>query len=318
MKTGIFNLSGFHFSTLILLVKLASAQSDPPICNSTQTTRYNECIILQNGAEAAIATCNDYKSNRTDNLNKYVDECKSGFADAGQFAGSVYFNDTNGCKCAYTQQINWENDKVNPEYLSWCDSDNQQSETLTLSKHPKNTSRRSKRGIFSEYVIPCNHVDTCSGSAEVDCQLFASAAAAGYYTCIDATKALLPNDNQIEKICEGMMIHGGSMGAQGVQNENNCCCPVLSTTIENPALVFSNPPTTGTGWCKNGEVNKRLKNFLIIKKTQAEKKALKYVLFQKFKSNGGFDIVDFFIWKKLFKKHDLRIYLILNLIEGNS
>lgn len=391
MKTGIFNLSGFHFSTLLFFILFFTKSRQAQVCNSTQTTQFNECIVLQNAAEAAIATCTDYKGNSTDSLSSYIDDCKTGFFDAGQVAGKNYFNSTQGCQCQYTTQ-NWENGKVNSAFLGWCDpSETDPSSTnggkskpddpndpkdpfdpscdpecgpnskpsgpnsgksspnkskRSLSK--RSTRHRARRGIYklvllkihiqgrnfsfqiilkhfqtlsettfhSPYLVPCNEPFTCSGAALVDCNLFASAASAGYQTCLSAIQALVPADQKISQICEGMLINGGSSGAESAQNDNNCCCPAIDA--KTPAIVFNNAPSQGTSWCDKGSDNRKIKNLLIIKRVEGAKKILELLVFKKFRNNGGWNVKKFLVWRLLFNKDPLKLYILLNKIEGNS
>merc|ERR1712071_58188 len=346
MKTGIFNLSGFHFSTLLFFI-LFFTKTRAQVCNSTQTTQFNECIVLQNAAEAAIATCTDYKGNSTDSLTSYIDDCKTGFFDAGQLAGKNYFNKTNGCQCQYTTQ-NWENGKVNSAFLGWCDPketdpkstnggntkpvdpnnvpfdpscdpDCGPNSSPTKSKRSlskRSTRHRARRGIYSPYLEICNEPFTCSDAALVDCNLFASAASAGYQTCLSAIQALLPADQKISQICEGMLINGGSSGAVSAQKDNNCCCPAIDA--KTPAIVFNNAPTQGTTWCENGSDNRKIKNLLIIKRVEGAKKILELLVFKKFRDNGGWNVKKFLVWRLLFNKDPLKLYILLNKIEGNS
>merc|ERR1712071_139747 len=318
MKTGIFNLSGFHFSTLLFFI-LFFTKTRAQVCNSTQTTQFNECIVLQNAAEAAIATCTDYKGNSTDSLSSYIDDCKTGFFDAGQEAGKNYFDETQGCQCQYTTQ-NWENGKVNSEFLGWCDPDDTDlSSTPSKSKRSlskRSTRHRARRGIYSPYLITCNEPFTCSGAALVDCNLFASAASAGYQTCLSAMQALLPTNQKITQICEGMLINGGSSGAVSAQTNNNCCCPAIDS--KTAAIVFNNAPTQGTTWCQNGSDNLKIKNLLIIKKVEEAKEIFELLIFKKFRDNGGWNVKKFLVWRLLFNKDPLKLYILLNKIEGNS
>jgi len=355
MKTGIFNLSGFHFSTLLFFIQFFT-KTRAQVCNSTQTPQFNECIILQNAAEAAIATCTDYKGNSTDSLSSYIDDCKTGFFDAGQAAGKNYFNKTQGCQCQYTTQ-NWENGKVNSEFLGWCDPDDTDPSSTnggktkpddpnhtnkpfdpscdpecgpnskpsgpnstpgkskrSLSK--RSTRHRARRGVYSPYLVPCTEPFTCSGAALVDCNLFASAASAGYQTCLSAMQALLPTNQKISQICEGMLINGGSSGAVSAQTDNNCCCPAIDS--KTAAIVFNNAPTQGTTWCQNGSDNLKIKNLLIIKKVEEAKEILELLIFKKFRDNGGWNVKKFLVWRLLFNKDPLKLYILLNKIEGNS
>merc|ERR1711976_147169 len=282
-------------------LKISYAQQ---VCDSTYS-------ILQQGALAAIQTCEDFKGDKNYGLSGYVNDCKNGYYNAGNAAGSSYFESQYGCVCKYTTS-KWKNDGVDSAYLTWCNSNSPAPELQRSSRLPR---------AVVDYFTACNVSQaTCTqANPTQQCLMFQSAAQAGYQTCnvaVDQTSngGNIPGGGSTIGVCKNMLIDGGSTGVYQVEKDNACCCSNVQTKNSE---IFALAPSEGTSWCKTGVDHKTLANLLVIKKINKARALVKFLVFRKLKSkNGKFTIFDYLVWKKLFNKSRLKTYFLLHLFEN--